>query len=299
MTAPADDRRIFRGRSALTALKAAVSLAALIWVIHKFGGLEADKAAAALAQLSIPLLALTLVCTLANYALRLFRLALWVKHFTSRDLRLNHWLDLYLKSAALGSLTPARLGDFSRIFLLAPTGISLPERTKLVLLDRLTDLLYVPLALLLAVPLLHGSFRLPWAAVFSAAALLLALYLAAALICGLRRIPRQRVLAGWLATIFAFLFFALSNMYLFHAAGVMLPFALIVAVVVLVGLLANLPISVGGLGVREAGITAALEKLGVPPEKIAMVVLLEFLLNIVFPPLLFLIWTGLSKRKRA
>ena len=93
-----------------------------------------------------------------------------------------------------------------------------------------------------------------------------------------------------LFTVFGFFLFVLSNGLLFWAVHINLPLEDIAAIIVTVGIIASLPVSIGGLGLREGSLYSMLSFWGVAPEVIPALLFWEFLLNMVFPVMLYMLW---------
>jgi uncharacterized membrane protein YbhN (UPF0104 family) len=297
---------VSRGRTRVrVALRWGVALALLGWVAVQLRTLQPESFADALGRTAWGYVLACYVLTVAVYGLRLGRLRSWIESIAPERIGWHEWLDVYLKSIALGSLTPGRVGDLSRVGLLGRTGLTVRARGEIVLLDKLSDFLYVPLGLWVAADTVSGVVGASTMLVDAAGAACAAGYLIAARMLG-RRLAWPDLLWGVALTVAAFALFSASNAYLFWAAGVPLSFAEVTAVVVLVGVLANLPVSIGGIGVREASLLGVLRRWNVSVEASASLVLLEFVLNVGFPLLLYVGWLGatggaarLSRRRHA
>lgn len=212
-----------------------------------------------------------------------------------RGPRLRDVLLTYLSSIFVNNVTPGRVGGevFRVAMLRRRTGIE----TKLIVAsagyDRLTDI--IPLALLgiLSLPTLYRLLApnagtvamLGWAA--------LALVLAAAVLLGVRRLPRvQRWTDSWrqrLATIsirrqdfqwavgYGFLLWAQDLLRLTLVAAALSVYLNPWQVIPLsmVATLGGLVPTIGGLGAVEGGLTAALCLFGVPLDKALAITALE------------------------
>ena len=149
-------------RSALKfALQTGVSIIALSWVFLSLRNIDWQISMLHFSNLSIGKLIACFLLVLGIYASRLVRLRYLVMNMPAASLSAGEWLDLYLKSIALGSITPARIGDFSRITLLAKTGLSLRDRSKVVLFDRLSDIFYIPAGICLTAGIVGEKFAIP------------------------------------------------------------------------------------------------------------------------------------------
>ena len=201
----------------------------------------------------------------------------------------HEWIDLYLLSIALGSITPSRLGEFSRIYLLRNTGIDTGNRVWVTVFDKLSDLLYIPVAIVLTAGVVGTKYGVsPNVLLLSGTVLLLAYFLISYWFG--RRLGRSALLAGWVFTVAGFFMFVSSNMLIFRAVDINLGWLDIVAITVSVGALASLPVSIAGIGVREGSLLALLGGWGVAPEAIPPVLVLEFIINVFFPVLLLALW---------
>jgi uncharacterized membrane protein YbhN (UPF0104 family) len=253
--------------------------------------MRVDRSALALAarRAAPGYVALSLLLTVLLYLTRLVRLRRWAERLSDYRRPLPEWIDMYLKSVAAGAVTPLRVGELSRVVLLKETSLPLAERGKLVILDKLCDFLYLPLALAIVageLPRFGIAPALAAAAIaVSAAAIGTAIYLTRG------ALSLRSVGEGIAITLFGFALFMGCNLSLFRSAGIALPAVSIIAVVTVSGILSNIPVSMNGLGVREAAFLALLTRYAVPPEPIAIVVMLELLLAIFFPPLLFAAWS--------
>jgi hypothetical protein len=87
-----------------------------------------------------------------------------------------------------------------------------------------------------------------------------------------------------------FILFVSSNVLIFRSVDIGLNWLDIAAITVSVGALASLPISIAGIGVREGSLLALLGAWGVAPEAIPPVLVLEFIINILFPVFLLALW---------
>jgi uncharacterized membrane protein YbhN (UPF0104 family) len=286
-----------------TILQLVISAFCLGWVAVQVRALDWNAPIESLRAVSYSYVVGCFTLTALLYAIRLSRLRLWTQQIAPAQLAWREWVGLYLQSIVLGSLSPARLGDFSRIALLVRTGLSSGMRSKIVLLDKLSDFLYVPLALCVAAQVVSAEFEVPAATSGIVAAFFFLGYALAARWLG-NFLGVRSVVLGLGLSVLAFVVFVVSNALLFWAVHVELSLPEVTAIVVAVGVLANLPASVGGIGVREASLLAILQSRGVTLEQSTVLVLLEFVLNILWPVALYGIWkcvgaSGSSRRAAA
>lgn len=242
-----------------------------------------------LQNVSIPLFAGSALAVSLVYCFRLLRLRLWVNRISMQRLPLHEWIDLYLLSIAIGSITPSRLGEFSRIYLLRNTGMDTGKRVWVTVFDKLSDLLYIPVAIVLTAGVVGTMYGVPVNMLVLSGIVSLLAYFLISYWFG-RRLGQGALLAGWVLTGAGFFMFVSSNVLIFRAVDIGLDWLDVVAITVSVGALASLPVSIAGIGVREGSLLALLAGWGVAPEAIPPVLVLEFIINILFPVLLLALW---------
>jgi len=280
-------------------VKAAISLGGLLWVYYLLRDIDWAGSVDRLQQASLPLFAGSALAATLVYCFRLFRLRLWVERISQQRLPIHEWIDLYLLSVAIGSITPSRLGEFSRIYLLRKTGIDTGRRAWITVFDKLSDLLYIPLAIVLTAGVVGSKYGVSGNVLALSGIVLLLVYFLISYWFG-RKLGGNALLAGWIVTGAGFFMFVLSNVLIFRAVGIGLHWLDIIAITVSVGVLASLPVSIAGLGVREGSMLVLLGTWGVAPEAIPPVLVLEFIINIFFPLLLLALWRSgfrISRRK--
>ena len=270
-------------------VKAVISLGGLFWVYYLLRDIDWAGSMDRLQNVSIPLFIGSALAVSLVYFFRLIRLRLWVGRISKQRLPFHEWVDLYLLSIALGSITPSRLGEFSRIYLLRNTGVDTGKRVWVTVFDKLSDLLYIPIAIVLTAGVVGSKYGVSVNMLLLSGVVLLLVYLMTSYWFG-RELGRNALLAGWVLTGAGFLMFVTSNVLIFRAVDIGLSWLDIVAITVSVGALASLPVSVAGIGVREGSLLALLGGWGVAPEAIPPVLVLEFFINILFPVLLLGLW---------
>ena len=122
----------------------------------------------------------------------------------------HEWIDLYLLSIALGSITPSRLGEFSRIYLLRNTGMETGKRVWVTVFDKLSDLLYIPVAIVLTAGVVGAKYGLATNVLVLAGIVFLLAYFLISYWFG-RKLGRNALLAGWIFTGAGFFMFVSSN----------------------------------------------------------------------------------------
>jgi uncharacterized membrane protein YbhN (UPF0104 family) len=278
--------------------KAAISLGGLLWVYFLLRDIDWAGSMDRLQNVSIPLFVGSALAVSLVYCFRLLRLRLWVDRISMQRLPFHEWIDLYLLSIAIGSITPSRLGEFSRIYLLRNTGMDTGKRVWVTVFDKLSDLLYIPVAIVLTAGVISTKYGVAASVLVLSGIVLLLAYFLISYWFG-RKLGRGALLAGWILTGAGFFMFVSSNVLIFRAVDIGLDWLDIVAITVSVGALASLPVSIAGIGVREGSLLALLAGWGVAPEAIPPVLVLEFIINILFPVVLLALWrlgTGISRR---
>jgi hypothetical protein len=202
-----------------------------------------------------------------------------------------------LKSLALGSLTPARTGDFSRIHLLEDTKIPLRLRSRVVLYDKATDLIYLPLGLTLTSNVLSERFNISSLFLFSLGLVGISIVLLAAYQFG-RFLNPLNLFRGWGLTVLGLGLFICGNTLLFQAVGIRLSAMDVAAITLTAGIFATLPVSVGGLGLREGSLLILLGHWGIETSAAPPLLIVELMLNLLFPVVLFTGWSLFMRFRR-
>ncbi|MFL5619130.1 MAG: lysylphosphatidylglycerol synthase transmembrane domain-containing protein [Gemmatimonadaceae bacterium] len=207
---------------------------------------------------------------------------------------------LFLIGQFAGAATPGQTGDFVRAWYLRERGAALSTALFSVLFDRLLDFLLLALLSLVGLvafldvfpPAMHPAI-LASTVGFAAAMVIVVPALMArrsrrALLAGIRRVVpaslAQRI-ARWQelldslevhaplvlallgATVAATAVVMVRIWLLFRALDVIVPATLLVASAALISILQTLPVSVAGVGVRDAVLVAALARYGYPAER--------------------------------
>lgn len=266
-----------------------ISLMSMAWVVFVLRKIDWGASVEAMRSLSLMLMTACFFSAGLIYVTRLIRLRYWVERLSGTRLSFREWIDLYLKSIAFGSVTPARLGDFSRIALLGRTGLNFADRTRIVFHDKMADVLYVPIGICLTSGIVGEKLNIPGAWIFSGGILSLIIYMFLSYLF-LRFLGLKAVLFGFAVTVAGLGLFILSNTFLFRSVGVNLTILDIAAITLSAGIIATLPVSAGGLGIRECSLIYLLGLWGIQPDSIPPVLILEFILNTVFPVILYICW---------
>lgn len=195
-------------------------------------------------------------------------------------------ISSYLSGFAIGTITPGRLGEFSRAaFLQNNSGLSWRRSIGTVLTDRIFDLLFLSaFGTTGLVVFLFPTFRFFWPVsvlAVLAIGILIGRYLATVLKWLPKSLQQNRMfvfsrevsasmISSWpyallLSSVGYAVYFALSQ-YIFSLAGVTLSLLDTSFLISGVGLLLLLPISIAGIGSREAAIVFVLGHIGYTPE---------------------------------
>lgn len=211
----------------------------------------------------------------------------------------------YLGAFALGIVTPGRLGEFARATNLArEAGVPWQLSFRSVISDRVFDLVFLigfgPLALdaILFPPPRAGVLWTGTAALIAGISLSLA---ALGRKLGAWSSPSHQALraarwlslvlsdlvgaAGWAAAAItgaAYLTFFAASLALFKSIALELHFGEAACVTGCLSLIVLLPISVAGIGTREAGLVFLLGKLGIPAEQALACSVLQFAIFTLF-----------------
>lgn len=270
-----------------------VSVVCFLWVIYIIRGIDWQASQAVFVNISYVYFIACLFVMGGLYASKLCRLIGLVNIVAPGSLSFREWIGMYLKSIAFGSLTPARIGDFSRIAMLGQTNLHLKIRSHVVFYDKFQDLLYIPVVMCVAAPIVNDKLGIPAGWLITLGVLLLFGFMGASYGLG-RFLGIKIILFSWGITIFGLLLFVAGNSLLFKSIDVDLTVIDIAAVTIIVGVVANLPVSMGGIGLREGSFLIILNRWGVEPSLIPAVLILEFVLNIFFPIALYVFWMGYS-----
>ncbi|MDA3896690.1 MAG: lysylphosphatidylglycerol synthase domain-containing protein [Desulfobacteraceae bacterium] len=274
-------------------IQALVSIFCLLWVIYIIRGIDWQASQAVFVNISYVHFVACLFVMGGLYASKMCRLIGLVNIVAPGRLTLKEWVGKYLKSIAFGSLTPARIGDFSRISMLGSKNIHLTIRSYVVFYDKFQDLLYIPLVMCVTAPIVNNKLGVPIGLLITLGVFLLLGFIGASYGMG-RFLGIKTVFFGWGITIVGLLLFVAGNSLLFKSIDVDLNVMDIAAVTIIVGIVANLPISLGGIGLREGSFLFILNRWGVEPSLIPPVLILEFVLNILYPVSLYALWRGYS-----
>jgi len=272
-----------------TFFKVAISFACLAWVISRFSEIDLTVSGDMLRHMSPGLFAATLILFIALSISRILRLRYWFGALPGVHLTLGAWVEIYLKSTIYGSLTPARLGDASRVFMLEATEVPLKKRGILFLYEKIADSLYIPAGLLVAAPLLIAKTGFP-AVILLALGISIFLVYCAVTLGLVRLMGAGALLAGLLYTVAGFVLFVAGNTLIFRTLAIDLAVADVTAIAIGAGMAASLPASMGGIGVREGVLAVLLGLWGVSPERVPPILLFEFFINTILPVILYLAW---------
>lgn len=298
------------GRPTRSIYKAALRLigvALLGWLLARLG---LDRVAAILARVDLRLALAAALLLIPQIALKTVR---WQQILAAQGIRYPFRLafSAYLVSLLAGLVTPGRVGEFTKVVSVCKecsvsTGLALSG----VLADRVLDLGVV--ALVGGLGLLRlGRFSVVWL-VISLLLVVFPVYLflsergythlaqtsarlgrwgaavfapdgwVAQMRQGLLSLRGQVLAMVGLTTILAYGLYFLQAYWLAESMGLRLDFVSISYAVALGGLVSLLPISISGLGTREAVIVTYLGRLGIPAEQAVSLSLLIFSASYIF-----------------
>lgn len=223
----------------------------------------------------------------------------------------------YLSSVSLGAITPGRIGDFSKVFYLKKTGIStLSQGLPSVLLDRFLDL-----SILIAVAMCGMLLLNPWPGSksmallgFAGAVAIMILLVTVGDLRGIlgwayRWIPKRRITGSfkegldqfadglrvllqcrlWQAVMLSMLAYSLFFYQCFLIAqtfNLPISYFALTGIMAMTSLLTLLPVSVGGLGTREAALVFLLGPMEIGLEWILAYSISVFVITFVITGLM-------------
>ena len=294
-----------------------LGLGVLLWL---FSQAEWAELATRLQQLDSTVLYLSPPLTIGLFLLRAWRWKLLLLESEQRA-QLSLWRawSIYAIGFFLGVITPGRMGDLAKAaFVGQQPGLSFERAVASTFFDRILDLALLACMLLWAI--LHlglGSWWRANAPGWSFYAIAIVLLTVAAILCWrlingrigqqfrtskwgrlafgvageMRKLANRTGLLAIGITCVAYALYFFHTYLLAQLLGLDLSFADVVAMTVLIGLAAFLPISVAGLGTREGVLVLVMTYSGVPDalEAALTYAALFFIACYVFPALLGLI----------
>lgn len=254
------------------------------------------------ADLSIVLAAFA--CSLMVAALKALR---WQRLVVHGGMALSAWpaYKLYWIGVMFGSITPGRLGDFYRAWPVGRlNGRPVADIFPSLIVDRLFDVVFLLLALLVLIPSIDSSGVVTPSQMAVMIAALAAGTLAVIFLLGgvgepllpkklrlhanymavrdgLRNYDRYVLGTGAMLTLAAYALFAGFGILSARALGIDMPAISVVCAVFLGSVAAILPISFAGLGTRDAAIVAIFASVGTSGEAaLSFSILLFLVLNV-------------------
>lgn len=205
----------------------------------------------------------------------------------------------YMAGLGFGLLTPGRVGELARIWVLGLDRKAVLPAGALILLDRITDL--IALLLLLAVTILH-FFGGTAFAIYGAFGIVTALVLArlshrlrqantglaqprpflAKVLSALASVHPGH-LAGYVGLGLIVTIFGITMVFLFLSAIHPVSFGACLIALPPVFMNSILPVTVGGIGVRELLMTFVCGRLGIPTAAALSAILLYFIAGMLIP----------------
>lgn len=267
------------------ALKLAVSIALVVFVFL-FVGVE--KIYNELVNIKTRYLLISLFFSAAIICFKVIRWKRIIRMF-GVSLSFKDSLQYSLISTAFGRITPSTIGEFVKVkYLTDKTGIKYLKSFITVATDKGFDLLAMAFLGLLGLAFLSEITNIPYLFAF-----LFVLYVAALIAAyifffdfmgfaekiiprRLRedfrkiRFTRRLYLISMILSVIAWILIIIMAWFIFKSIGISAPFLIVVAVIPLMALSSLVPISLGGVGVRELIAISFLLLIGIDAEKSAV-----------------------------
>jgi uncharacterized protein (TIRG00374 family) len=260
---------------------------------------DTSELLAVLGKVSIPLLLLAVILDIPSVVLKSLR---WRSLMRAQDIHYSLWQSIlaYYSTIFLGLFTPGRLGEFAKaIYVSADSDVPIGKALSSVLVDRLFDLLLLImvgcLALFttttlnawqtwLSIALIAVGLVLAWWLYMTDKGFDWASQLASRLLgrmsrkllapeswlieirLGLKQLPSQTLLVASIITTLAYLVLFCQCYILALALELPISYLITSYAVALGSLITLLPISISGIGTRDAVIITYLGSLGIPAE---------------------------------
>jgi hypothetical protein len=216
---------------------------------------------------------------------------------------------MYCSGLYLGLVTPGRLGELTKALYLKKDGYSIGKSLTSVVLDRLTDvvflLAFVFLGSLLFLDALQKTILIPILCIIITVVLFLMLLKMGLIKWGLNKlfyflvpekyqkswkVNSQDFINGFkdytlknyivifLITMISYLFYYLQMYLLAKGVGINIHFSYLSVAVTIAGLITLIPISISGIGTRDAALIFLLTPLSVPKEQVIVFSMLILLM---------------------
>lgn len=193
-----------------------------------------------------------------------------------------------LIAITLGFVTPSKLGEFWRIRHATSLGVSMKSAIASAVLDRGSDIVVIGvlgvIALVRYAEVLELTFQRLWLIAVFGLVLLLVMWKFQSVmkrwaqhLCTRDKLRKYLVLV--LLSMIGWSLYFYATLLLSRGVGIEMPALDLVGAVILANLVALLPISIGGLGTREAVFIGVLLPWGIVPEQATALGILIFSMN--------------------
>ncbi len=254
-----------------------------VWILRR---VDFEALVAELLRTDTRLFAASFGVMIASYAVKVLRWHILSQYAGATVGLAESWKN-YNIGIFLGTITPAKVGEFGRIVHLRRAGLSMKRAVSIAILDRISDTVVIlsmaPMAFLIFTEQSH-TIRILTAGLFIFGTLCIVIHFAL----------RSRRLLSWIGHItqipvglLASQTLLLSSLawalYFFWAiliarsVGIDLPAPVLIAAFTVAGILSLLPIAPAGLGTRDAALLAILLPYGISTHQIVSLSILMFM----------------------
>lgn len=233
----------------------------------------------------------------------------YIKKQQSINYSLKNSFLMYCSGLYLGLITPGRLGELAKALYLKKDGYSVGKSLASVVLDRLTDIVFLLVFVFLGSLFFFDAFQktilIPISCIIIAIVLFLILLKMGLIKWGLNKLfyflVPEKYQKSWkinsqdfigsfknytlknyiivfLITIFSYLFYYLQMYLLAKGVGINIHFSYLSVAVTIAGLITLIPVSISGIGTRDAALIFLLAPLSVPKEQIIVFSMLILLM---------------------
>lgn len=253
-----------------------------VWILQR---VDIEALVTELLRTDALLLAASFGVMIASYAVKALRWHILSLYAGATVGIAESWKN-YNIGIFLGTITPAKVGEFGRIGHLRRAGLNMKRAVSIALLDRIADTVVIlsmaPMAILIFTEQSH-TIRILAASLFILGTLCIVVHFAfrsRRLLSWIGRITQIPI--GLLASQTLLLSFLAWTLYFFWAiliarsVGIDLPAPVLIAAFTVAGILSLMPIAPAGLGTRDAALLALLLPYGISTPQIVSLSLLMF-----------------------
>lgn len=275
----------------------AIGIVLFIFVILK---IDAIKSLRVILDSDIYIIALSVFLIFPIVASRSLR---WELLLNSQGVK-NGFLEsffAYFNAIFWGAVTPAKMGEFSKIALLKRKGLSIEQSVPSIIMDRAMDVMFILAVSLIGFILFFKQFKV---AIWSLSLILLAIvffillgyfespfipsfikkFFKYAMYPKYNR-PFFTFFSGIILTVFSWLLYFFQIYLMAIAIGLKIPIFTVSIMTSVVSALSFLPITISGIGTRDATFIYFFNKLGYEKEEavsLSILILLTFVVNGLF-----------------